>query len=119
MNMIRLIFRLFVCAVCFLFALAFVGIEGFFLIAGDWLLFENRILSFLQYSVKILLAVSAAWISLRGIFQRNRSFLKEGLAFFCASLISAVFSVNNIGWIFVLLSALFTLAQVHVKAPHQ
>lgn len=112
MNIIRQIFRILVCAVCFLFALAFVGIEGFFLIAGDWLLFENRFLSFLQYSVKILIAVSAAWISLKAIFQRKRSFLKEGVAFLCASLIAAHFLVNKVGWLFVILSLLFTLMQI-------
>lgn len=71
MRVILKIFRLLVCAACFLLALAFVGIEGFFLIAGDWLLFENRFLSFLQYSAKILIAVSAAWVSLKAFFKAN------------------------------------------------
>ena len=112
MNTVRLVFRIIVCVLCLMFSLAFLGIEGFVLIAGEWKLYENSGIMLIQQIMKIAACAAAGYTALMGAFRPNRSGLFKGVCFFGVSVLSTPFTANQIGIIFVILSALFVITDI-------
>lgn len=109
MRIVFSFIRILVCALCVFFALAFIGIEGFVLFAGEWKLFENGAISLLQTLLKLAVSVFAFYTAFVSLIKPGQSKLTAGAGFFLSSLISVPFLNNHIGWVFVSLSILFIL----------
>lgn len=105
------------CVLGAVLALAFLMIEGFLLISGDWKLFENSTLALVQLCLKCLFALFALGISLLAIARKNRCFIWAGLCMLAASLACVPFMSNGLGWCFAAVSALFILSEECVWRP--
>lgn len=100
-----------ICILCMLTALIFLVIEGWLLFAGDWKLFENHTLAAVQASLRVLVTLAAFLLSTWAFVRKERNFVWAGAGFLAASVLSLPFVSNGIGWIFVILSALFLLSE--------
>ncbi len=107
MNTVRLVFRIIVCVLCLMFALAFLGIEGFVLIAGEWKLYENSGIMLIQQIIKIAVCGAAGYTALMGALRPNKGGLLKGAWFFAISFIAIPFTANQIWIVFAALSALY------------
>lgn len=99
-----------VCALFMLSSLLFAAIEIFQLFSGDWKLFENEILAFMQIAAKILLSFYCFAISIRAVIRNKQPFLFEGIQLLLITLSAAPFVSNNFGWLFVVPAALFLIS---------
>ena len=119
MRIVRLIIRIMICVLCAVFALAFLAIEGFVLIAGEWKLYENSAMILIQQIIKTAAAGAAGYTALMGAFRPNRSSFPNGVRFFMISLISIPFVSNQIGLVFTILSALFIVTDTGLWAKRK
>lgn len=99
-------------ALCTLMAVAFLVIEGWLLFAGDWRLFENSGLAFVQALCRFFLALLAVYAGFSTILWKKRK--NPGLAWglFASALVSVPFLSNGAGWILVMLAGMFLLARL-------
>ncbi len=109
MKIVRLTLRIIICILCFIIALAFLGIEGFALISAEWMLYENSVLSFVQQMIKVIASAIAGYAALMSALNPGKSRLSEGVFFLVVSVFATVFLVKPIGIVFVVLCVLFVL----------
>lgn len=109
MKIVRLTLRIIICVLCFIIALAFLGIEGFALISAEWMLYENIVLSLIQKAFKATIALMAFGVDFIALMKLNCSHMSYGIGFLAVSFVAMPFSVNRIGWFFIFLSVLFIL----------
>lgn len=91
---------------------AFVVIEGYLLFSGDFLLFENEFVAFLQIFLRLTIAVGTVTFGVVSIVKKERSFLFESLVMFLCICIMSHFLTNGFGLYFMLLAALNTLTKL-------
>ena len=99
-------------ALCTLMAVVFLVIEGWLLFAGDWRLFENTGLAFVQALCRSFLALLAVYVGFSTILWKKRKNTGLVWGLLASALVSVPFLSNGAGWIPVMLAGVFLLAGI-------
>ena len=92
--------------------LIWAALEGFLLFSGDWLLYENQALAFIQEGLKWMMAVLALYQGGRGVLWPDRPAAFGGICMFAASAAAAPLMSNGFGLYFCLAAAIFLLCHL-------
>lgn len=103
-------------------SLAFAIIEGRLLLSFDWTLHEHEFLGFMQYLIRVGLAILCLGVSISSIVYINKkSFVFEGLCLLAVATAVATGATNGVGLYLIIAAGIYLAATIfhHITTTKQ
>ena len=112
MRKLCIALRIITGALVSLAGLAFTVIEATLLVTGDFALFENQALAFLQLALRITIAFAVLALGVFSLVKPTRTLLIESVCLFAVTLVMIPFISNGVGLYIAALATLFLLSEI-------
>lgn len=111
MNKLLKILLCVFCVIATILSFAFIFIEGRLLFSGDWLVYHSPVNGFIRYALRLLIALTCAFVCIFELININKeknklgffvTFIQAGLVVFSA--VACALTTNFVGVICLVLS---------------